>query len=725
MQRVHAALAWLVAGVVLAAAACPAAAAGAGRAFTITTKAGPETQVASVSPKGEALYLVGPEGQPRSGYVIDYATRTVTVIDFLAKSYQRLTVAEAAAFAAAERSRVAHSGSPYVQLPVSVHRPGRLRPLRERRRIKGIVARAWLDTRTSGDVSRLWFAASFPRPPAAIAKLMRSLAPPGGGPLVGNTPLLVEHRVGKRFHVETAASAVRAGVKSSAFRLPAGFHAAALVPAAGAKAASVPAHLTTGSGYFPEESRQRVFAVFQGTRFAHEPVTVARLETALATVITQAPYLEGLDASYGIAPGRIAGSAVVASNPDHTVGNDTNPVGYLNAFSLVSNAITAENAPEAWGRFEPEPPLIVIFVPEELVDGGGNTGYHSDAPDISTPFDPFGVIYLQVMPFAIVKVPPASDPGFIDQATKTLSHETVEAATDPVPTEGWDDSSKSKLVPPQQGEVADICHEPPFAPFGDATRVNGVEVSTYWDQALGTCFPESRPSVVIEAPASGATAYAGQQLSFRAAAKDPLDGALSVIDWSDGAPGSSGAAALGSGTAIAAHLAAGVHHVVAQATDSQGLTAAAQVIVNIVEPVPTAAIAAPADGSTYPSDRVLSLHGSGHDPVDGTLSGAALAWHLDGAAAPFATGGQAELKVAAEGPHTITLVATDSNGQVSAPATVHVTIVAPNENPSIHIVSPSETEQYANAETVPVSFTCTASDPVERDAGRRSGPVDR
>lgn len=76
---------------------------------------------------------------------------------------------------------------------------------------------------------------------------------------------------------------------------------------------------------------------------------------------------------------------------------------------------------------------------------------------------------------------------------------------------------------------------------------------------------------------------------------------------------------------------------------------------------PTAVIASPASGLTLYEGVPIRLAGGATDPQDGPLTAAALAWSssIDG---PLGTGGALDVTLPSTGVHTITLTATDSDG---------------------------------------------------------------
>ena len=81
--------------------------------------------------------------------------------------------------------------------------------------------------------------------------------------------------------------------------------------------------------------------------------------------------------------------------------------------------------------------------------------------------------------------------GSFNRLTDVISHEIVEAATDPVPAASWIDNSLSltNYDRLQKGEVADICAEIVHPPEG-TTVLGGYTVAEYWSNFDRACVPK-------------------------------------------------------------------------------------------------------------------------------------------------------------------------------------------------------------------------------------------
>ena len=104
-------------------------------------------------------------------------------------------------------------------------------------------------------------------------------------------------------------------------------------------------------------------------------------------------------------------------------------------------------------------------------------GYHFLSLSVTGPFA-----------YAVVPIACASD---LKHITEIVSHEIVEAATDPVLTTGWIDDAYS-LAPPKfdrllKGEAADLCELGSGAHPTSPLNTGQVLLDRYWSNATGAC----------------------------------------------------------------------------------------------------------------------------------------------------------------------------------------------------------------------------------------------
>jgi hypothetical protein len=171
-----------------------------------------------------------------------------------------------------------------------------------------------------------------------------------------------------------------------------------------------------------------------------------------------------------------------------------------------------------------------------------------------------------------------------------------------------------------------------------------------------------KPSVTISAPEDEAEFAQTDTIAFEGSAEDPETGALtgSSLIWKSSTDGRFGEGR----RAATPALSPDVHTITLAATDSLGETARDTVSVSVNGP-PAVSITDPSAPSAADEGAVIAFEGSATDPVDGELSGSALEWSssVDG---PLGTGENVSSSSLAPGPHTITLTATDQDGEVKS-----------------------------------------------------------
>jgi hypothetical protein len=181
--------------------------------------------------------------------------------------------------------------------------------------------------------------------------------------------------------------------------------------------------------------------------------------------------------------------------------------------------------------------------------------------------------------------------------------------------------------------------------------------------------PELPPTVIISAPADGATVYADQNpYNLVATADDAWDGDLTAqLGWFSSIDGP---------LVSPATLSPGLHTITATVTDSSGLTDSDNHTLRVVN-APSLTIGSPADGGTYVDSSPVALSGQATDVEDGDRSGA-IQWSSDFAGS-LGSGAALQVSLAA-GVHVIRATVTDTDGY------------SPSTTPTARIVVQSDTD---------------------------------
>jgi uncharacterized protein YjbI with pentapeptide repeats len=224
-----------------------------------------------------------------------------------------------------------------------------------------------------------------------------------------------------------------------------------------------------------------------------------------------------------------------------------------------------------------------------------------------------------------------------------------------------------------------------------------------------TAPPNQPPVATISSPANNSSFVQGANVSFAGTGTDPEQGSLTgaSLTWTSNING-----AIGTGTSFSkSNLSVGTHTITLTATDAQGATGIATVTTTITaNQPPVAAISSPANSSSFAQGTSVSFAGTGTDPEQGTLTGAALTWtsNINGVIGTGTSFSKSNLSV---GTHTITLTATDNQGATGT-ATVTITITAsgPNQPPSVTFLLPTLAARDFN-QGQPVTFQASATDP--------------
>ena len=235
--------------------------------------------------------------------------------------------------------------------------------------------------------------------------------------------------------------------------------------------------------------------------------------------------------------------------------------------------------------------------------------------------------------------------------------------------------------------------------------------------ALGICAsPAAAATGVNIDPLSGTAARATVTLSASATSDSasfssfeilvtPTSPAFSIAGQVLGAPSSWTASATGDWNTTT--VPDGVYNIVARATtDTDGVVESSPLLVTVDNTAPTAAFSSgPGEGDTVDSTAIASWEigagdsgGSGIQSVDCTLD-----------TAPF-TCDAAKLEIAAnslaDGPHTITVSATDLAGNTSTLETRHFTAAAPTPTHAVRSID-LERRPFERASFIRFSVACS------------------
>jgi uncharacterized repeat protein (TIGR01451 family) len=177
----------------------------------------------------------------------------------------------------------------------------------------------------------------------------------------------------------------------------------------------------------------------------------------------------------------------------------------------------------------------VSLLPTGVPSPGGNSLYVVYLPrgttidnfGINKSCDSFGayhfmgtaVTLLGGRQFAFAVIPLDCAHGSADELSTLVSHEVIEAATDPNVVLGWIDNSKFDITNLQplftQGEASDIC-EPGVgdAPAPPVRLDGGLLVATYWSNADNGCVPIPTADLALTKTDSPDPVNAGEQLFY-------------------------------------------------------------------------------------------------------------------------------------------------------------------------------------------------------------------
>ncbi|HXU04884.1 MAG TPA: hypothetical protein VN903_28175 [Polyangia bacterium] len=471
------------------------------------------------------------------------------------------------------------------------------------------------------------------------------------------------------------------------------------------------------------------------TAFLADPTGFDSVFTAGLSRAFTSSYLNGLQ-QYGVRSGEVVQTRIFPLAP---------PDSFNNKATDVATVMGLETAvvPSLWWRTDKFAPLVFLVFDDSVSPSSSGAGYHLAAPSnpwVYLPF-PINLAANPLIPFAVVVMPggalsvTAAALGQRDQAncggsscgpiqaldegTQALSHELVEAITDPFPFSGW---ANIFLFPAWlDGEIADICDSACKDGTNSSriTRVGNTVLSTYWSNSVGACVP-AWPRIAITIPSSGSEislASAAAGVFVEASVSNPIDQGVrlgTAVDWSVDGKSAGLIDALARGTDVSSTIiifGGGSHTITARyysASDS--------ITINVRDQAPVVVIDSPADGTTVPVGTTITLtgHGTSVDHPDG-IPGGLLNWFEDDTL--LGNGSTLSTTLDRQGNIVIGLKSLDFTQQL-ATASVTLHVVEPADGPKVHITSPTNgfTPDWTitsacdfDALTCPITVTFTAT----------------
>lgn len=483
------ALAWVVATT-----GAPDAVAAPGR--VLTQRDGDASTTLVLSDRGaRATHVFAPDEPEALDVVVRYADRRAFLADHARRVYASLPLADLLARFRAAREAPTRTGGPADLRPTVLFPPApEVDPLAAARTLRGVSSRG-VEVRAGGTVRRLWFARGLPGPPAALADQVSGIAR-RGAPLdralrarLTGTLMRVEVREGGRFvPVLETTSVVARDVPDSTFGPPPGFRrvssAELFEDSAAGRAAAPPANVVKVVPSNPVSSRRRIYNLYWGTGFSGTAGEAFRTFMNEATRESlRADYSRPLR-QYGIRGSqKLKRSRLVNSNPPVSSGG----LNVVAAQLMIHGQQLAGRVPRYWLCCGAKDPIVAVFVDGDRIEQAAWNGYHfwvvTEA--VWAPW-PLSLAVHAGVPYEFNRVPNAAITGSgaaqtdaRRSATTTMSHEYVEAATDPFPFFGWIDPNKTPVW--TEGELADIC--------GTSATVNGFSFAQYWSQSANACVP--------------------------------------------------------------------------------------------------------------------------------------------------------------------------------------------------------------------------------------------
>ncbi len=259
-------------------------------------------------------------------------------------------------------------------------------------------------------------------------------------------------------------------------------------------------------------------------------------------------------------------------------------------------------------------------------------------------------------------------------------------------------SGTSYSSPFTAGVAALIWAADPSLPAGQVIQImrqtahssSDPKVNRYVDayRAVKHVLGNLPPTLEIVAPKTGQTISGGafNDVTLVAATEDEAGVNAVDITWTSDLDG-----ALGYGHTRTVSFSPGKRTITATATDSQGATATASIVLNVSNTPPKVYIVSPAEGAVVYTNTTVKLQGDSFDPeAFSALPCDDLTWTDITTSTPLGTGCDPAVVFTTTGFHIIQLAGTDGTSQATATRTITVA-PKPNTGPPIAtILSPND-----------------------------------
>ncbi len=707
-----------------------------------------------VSAEGSVTTQFADSANPKAmtrQFIVRYRDGAVWGVDGEAHQYTRATLAAAFEASGAQQRHVAQS-SPPISGGTALARGATIVRLPKQERI-GTIPIVGFSVTGAGQEWRIWVAPSLPRIPAKVRTRLAGLVPVAKGSeatlakLLGYQILRSEVLVGGAWKaVLQTQSITPIQMRAGELEPPDGFREfrprqSRRDSIGGAPGGyDVPATAVRGPG--PEMSNPELYVVLWGNQL-NDPAHQGAVSELLAGIndMVRPGYVKPLE-QYDIRSASFKGVYHRSDLPPRAVGSSN----FAAISAMVYDVGFKDGAPIFWWAVGGHDPLYVLIAANSEVDASGWSGYHFVAFSLTHAVLPFpaSLFAHDAIPWAFAKFPDAglsmpvegllhraeclqfrrdhpaaSWPAGIasacaamnafDTGTESISHEVVEAASDPYVFLGWSDPGQQPFY--EKSELADICEFNP-APFASSSVVGQTSLATYWSNADNACVPESRPTLTVFSPKPGEVLPSAKgNVVLSGYAVDPVDGVISdQIRWEvDGTPLPKPGATMNSGA-----LKAGAHQLRTTIRNTRGLTATSLRGFSVTLPAQTVTITAPVEGGNYPLNHLLVFRGQAFTFQPGDIPDNALRWDDNGT--PLGSGSMLIHGLSPAGDHLIRLSAVDAAGTATASAqvTVHVAATGGKINETVVIRQPAANAavpvDYGKSQSAPITFTAEVLD---------------